>query len=81
MMRSGGTPNLAFTPGTSSSSLLMVLISVTCGFTNCARSLSPVEMTVSMPPAAASVARVPITSSASTPSTIKSGQPSARTAL
>ena len=44
-MRSGGTPNLAFTPSTSSRSLLMVLISVTSGVTSCARSLSPVEMT------------------------------------
>ena len=49
------------------------------GVTSCARSLSPVEITVSMPAAAACVASVPITSSASTPSIISSGQPFART--
>ena len=48
-MRSGGTPNLAFTPATSSVSLLIVLISVTCSLTSCARSLSPVEMTTWWP--------------------------------
>src|SRR3972149_3954881 len=48
-MRSGGTPNLAFTPGTSSVSLLMVLTSVTCALTSCARSLSPVATMLCAP--------------------------------
>ncbi|MCY1407603.1 hypothetical protein D9M71_229090 [compost metagenome] len=42
-------------------------------------SLSPVEITTGRPPAALCRARVPITSSASTPSTQSSGSPSART--
>ncbi len=79
-MRSGGTPNLAITPSRSSSSLLMVLTSVTRSVTSWARSLSPVEITTFMPRASAACASVPITSSASTPSIISSGQPSARTA-
>jgi hypothetical protein len=41
--------------------------------------LSPVEITTSMPCAAAWRASVPITSSASTPSTIRIGQPQAAT--
>ncbi|CFP57705.1 Uncharacterised protein [Bordetella pertussis] len=79
-MRSGGTPNLLFTPATSSTSPLMVLTSVTCGSTSCARSLSPVETMVSMPCALACRASVPMMSSASTPSMASSGQPRARTA-
>jgi len=74
-MRSGGTPNLACTPATSSVSLLMVLTSVTCSFTSCARSLSPVETIERMPRSAACFVKVPMTSSASTPSMTMSGQP------
>ena len=80
MMRSGGTPNLASTPAGSSTSLLMVLTQRTRSSTSWVRSLSPVEITTSMPAALAWRASVPITSSASTPSTISSGQPRACTA-
>ena len=79
MMRSGGTPNLASTPASSSFSFDMVLISVTCGVTNCARSLSPVLMTTWWPLAAAARASVPMASSASMPGTSSTGQPSRRT--
>jgi len=79
-MRVGGTPNLASTPASSSTSLVIVLIRRTWGVTSCARSLSPVETTACMPAASACRVKVPITSSASTPSTINNGQPSARTA-
>ncbi|MNT32019.1 hypothetical protein D3C72_1678790 [compost metagenome] len=68
------------TAASSSFSLLMVLIRVTWLLTSCARSLSPVDTTTFMPAAAACTAKVPITSSASTPSTIRIGQPMARTA-
>ncbi len=76
---SGRTPNFATTPSGSSVSLLIVLTHVTPGSTNCARSLSEVEISVSMPARFAALASVPITSSASTPSTTRSGQPFART--
>ncbi len=76
---SARTLNLASTPASSSVSLLIVLTQVIPRFTSCARSLSDVDMTVSMPAAEACVASVPITSSASTPSIISSGQPFART--
>ncbi len=79
MMRSGGTPNLASTPATSSVSLDIVLISVTCSSTSCARSLSPVEITVFQPAAVAARASVPIASSASMPGTMMMGQPSIST--
>ena len=79
-MCSGATPNFAFTPATSSVSFDIVLISVTCGSTSCARSLSPVDTTVRMPARSASFASVAMTSSASTPSTTSSGQPIARIA-
>ncbi len=77
-MRSGGTPNLAVTPATSSTSvgLLMVLMSVTLASTSWARSLSPVEMTTRKPPLAAMQEIVPIASSASMPGTVRTGQPS-----
>ena len=78
-MRFGGTPNLASTPASSSRSLLIVLTSVICGETSCAMSLSPVEITTRWPAASAWRAKVPITSSASTPSMQIKGQPSART--
>ena len=79
-MRSGGTPNLADTPATSSVSLLIVLISVTFSSTSCARSLSPVEITTLKPPLAAMQEIVPIASSASMPGTVSTGQPSSFTA-
>ena len=78
-MRSGGTPNLVATPAASRTSLLMVLTSVTRGPTSWAMSLSPVEMTTSKPCAAARCAKVPITSSASTPGKERIGQPEAST--
>ena len=78
MMRSGGTPNLVATPASSSVSALMVLTSVTWSLTSCAMSLSPVETMLRIPFCVACCTRVPITSSASTPSMMTSGQPSAR---
>ena len=79
-MRSGGTPNLACTPATSSVSLLIVLTRVTRSLTSCARSLSPVDTTLFTPCDSAWRTSVPITSSASMPGTSSSGQPMARTA-
>ncbi len=81
-MRSGDTPNLAFTASTSSTSggLAMVLINVTSDVTSCARSLSPVEISTLWPLAAAMAASVPMASSASMPGTSSTGQPSRRTA-
>ena len=78
-MRCGGTPNLAWTAGTSRRSLLIVLISVTRSSTSCARSLSPVETTTWCPLAAATRASVPMASSASMPGTCSTGHPSSRT--
>ena len=49
MMRSGGTPNLAATPASSSVSALMVLTSVTWSSTSWAMSLSPVETMLWIP--------------------------------
>ena len=57
----------------------MVSIIDTCALTNCAKSLSPLEITTSTPRASAARARVPMTSSASTPGTTSTGQPSSRT--
>jgi hypothetical protein len=79
-MRFGGTPNLAVTPASSSTSSLMVFTQRTPGCTSWVRSLSPVEITTSQPASTAWRVRVPITSSASTPSSISRGQPSAFTA-
>ena len=79
-MRSGGTPNFAVTPASSSASPLMVLNHSTSALTNWVKSLSPVAITVRQPACCARSANVPITSSASTPSCITTGQPSARTA-
>src|SRR5690606_7375172 len=79
-IRSGGTPNLALTPSRSSRSTgppsrpAIVLTRTTSSPTSCARSLSPVETTVFMPWRDASAASVPITSSASMPSIVTSGQ-------
>ena len=78
---SGRTSNFASTPASSNVSLLIVLTILMRGRTSCVRSLSDDEMTVSMPASAACCASVPMTSSASTPSTISSGQPCARTQL
>ena len=58
----------------------MVLTSEMRSFTSWAMSLSPVEITTRMPSRAARSASVPITSSASTPSILSSGSPSASTA-
>ncbi len=80
MMRSGGTPNLAFTPARSSFSLDIVFTHSTLSLTSCVRSLSPVEITESHPWACSAWrTSVPITSSASTASTTTTGQPRART--
>ena len=56
----------------------MVFTRVTCSLTSCAMSLSPVETTTSRHSSVAWVARVPITSSASTSGMISSGRPMAR---
>ena len=82
MICPGSTPNLSRTPAASitvggTPSRVIVLTSSVSSSTSCARSLSPVEMTVRMPAARARVASVPITSSASMPGTTSSGQPSA----
>lgn len=74
-MCSGPTPNFSFTPATSSTLPVMVLTSVIWPSTSCAMSLSPVEMTTGRSAAALLRARVPITSSASTPSTHKTDSP------
>jgi len=79
MICSGATPNFAFTPSTSIEVSDMVLTRVMCPSTNCAMSLSPVEITTGRSAAALLRARVPITSSASTPSTHSKGKPRART--
>ena len=72
---SGGIPNFVFTPSTSISWFVMVLIKVTCSFTSCAMSLSPVLIRVSIPFSVACLANVPITSSASTPDSTITGNP------
>ena len=78
MMSSGGTPNFSTTPSRSMLVSLMVLSRVTWSFTNCAMSLSLVEMRTARPWALAWLAKVPITSSASTSGTVSSGSPMAR---
>ena len=75
MICSGNTSNLFFTPARSSSVLLMVLISVICGDTSCAMSLSPVEISTLRFCFAAAQASVPMTSSASTPGSRRIGRP------
>ena len=72
-------PNLLRTPSTSRRVSFIVLISVTCAVTSCARSLSPVEISTGTSRALACAASVPITSSASTPGTHSSGSPIACT--
>jgi len=57
----------------------MVSMMVMCSFTSCAKSLSPLLTITSMPCEAAVAASVPITSSASTPGTSSTFQPSRRT--
>ena len=64
----------------SSVSFDMVLTSITRSSTSCAKSLSPVEITVRQPSCFADSASVAMTSSASTPSITSTGQPSAATA-
>ena len=78
-MRFGGTPNFSITPFTSSRSLLMVLMRLTCSLTNCAMSLSPVDTTTRKPAWVATRASVPMASSASMPGTVSVGQPSSCT--
>ena len=74
-MRCGGTPNFPFTPSASSLSPDIVFTQRTCSFTSCVKSLSPVEITESMPRDSAMRTSVPMTSSASTPSMVTTGQP------
>ena len=57
----------------------MVSMMVTCGSTSWLRSLSPLETITRTPCAAAVLASVPITSSASTPGMSSTVQPSSRT--
>ena len=59
----------------------MVLIKVVLSFTNCARSLSPVDTITSIFFSFACFDSVPITSSASTPFSISIGHPIALIAL
>ena len=79
IIRSGGTPNSAVTPATSRFLPFMVSMMVMRSFTSWLRSLSPLEMTTCTPCRAAMQARVPITSSASTPGIASTVQPSRRT--
>ena len=72
-------PNFSTTPSLSNVVLYMVLTNVTWPFTNCAISLSPVEITTGRSARVLLSAKVPITSSASTPSTHKKGKPMAFT--
>jgi hypothetical protein len=78
MICSGKTSNFVLTPARSSTELLIVLMSVMDSLTSCAMSLSLVEMSTCLPSRAPRQARVPITSSASTPSTRSTGRPWAR---
>ncbi len=80
MMRPGGTPNFASTPAGAMRVFFMVSIRVTPGLDSCAMSLSPVEISTGRPCSCACRVRVAMTSSASTPSTIRSGRPIARMA-
>ena len=80
MIWSARTPNFATTASSESRRLpLIVLTRATPGRTSWAKSLSLVEMVTSTPAAQARRARVPITSSASTPSTRTMSMPSAWT--
>ena len=75
----GGTPYFASTSSGPRMVLFIVLISVIFGVTNCAISLSPVLISTGFPIFSAARARVPITSSASTPGTASNGSPIAFT--
>ena len=78
MILSGGTPNFSCTPTFPRRSLDIVFTHSTWSETSCVRSLSPVEITVFQPwTRSACVASVPMTSSASTPSTTTTGHPKA----
>ena len=80
MISAGGTPYFSAIASSLSMRLpLMVLTRVTPGRTSWAKSLSLVETVTSRPSAAPATARVPITSSASTPSTRRMSMPSAST--
>ena len=78
-MRPGGSPNLAATPASSRTESSMVLTRVVRSSTSWAMSLSLVEMTTRHPLAPARSARVPMTSSASTPGMQRRGRPNALT--
>ncbi len=78
-MSRGGTPNSASTPAMSRLRSFMVSMTMTCSLTSWLRSLSPLEMMVWMPCSVAMQARVPSTSSASTPGTSSTFHPSRRT--
>ncbi|MNP21292.1 hypothetical protein D3C76_1139040 [compost metagenome] len=79
MISSGGTPYLVTTSSGPRMVLVMVLIRVIPGVTSCAMSLSPVLISTGRPSFSASRARVPMTSSASTPETASNGRPIAFT--
>ena len=78
-MDSGGTPNLPATPAASSTASSRLLTMVTRSSTSWAMSLSPVHTSTSSPASLACSARVPMTSSASTPPSTSTGNPSPRT--
>ena len=75
----GGTPNSAVTPATSRRLPFMVSMMVMRSSTSWLRSLSPLDITTRKPWAAAVLASVPMTSSASTPAIASTGQPKRRT--
>ena len=79
MTRSGGMPNFSSTPRGSRTVSVIVLTRVTLSVTSCAMSLSPVDTITGQPASAAWRARVPMTSSASTPGSQSRGNPIAPT--
>ena len=72
---SGGNPNFSITPDRSVNLFFMVSSRVILSETSCVKSLSPVAIRMFIPLCSASLARVPITSSASTPFTRIKGKP------
>ena len=71
------TPAMSNTSSTRLNASRMVLTTVMCSLTNCEMSLSPVEMMTRTPSRSACLASAPMTSSASTPLSMMSGQPMA----
>ena len=77
MMSSGGIPYFSITASRSNKELFMVLINIMLSSTSWAMSLSPVLIKTFWLALEAATAKVPMTSSASTPSMTKRGMPRA----